>query len=154
MITIYEYYDGYDHLWEDQDEQDRMKVQYFVLGEIKPHWVAICYYMNEPFLAIIGKRTHKKAWTTTSITINEAKETLAKSYQKYKPTLDDYRKKYQELKNKTGGDPPSYPISGSQYSSFWGVSIQYTCKDTYYDSYAEEINKMIKLYELREEFLK
>ncbi len=103
-IPVYEYYDGYKHLWMLEDEKDRDRVQYVVLGTVEPDWVAICYTENILHIAKIGKGTHTKAWITKHISLEEAKIFIRKSYRKGDRTLDQYRKKYQALLDNPEGE--------------------------------------------------
>ncbi len=96
-VTVWEYYDGYQHLWEEEDESERVKVQYFVLGDIDDDRIGICYTSFINFVAIISLSVHGMAWKKTEITIERAREYLRKTYTKNGPTLEDYKRKYDEL---------------------------------------------------------
>jgi len=72
-IQIYEYYDGYEHLWEDEDEKDRVRVKYFVLGYVSDRNLIICYLGDTyNIIAPLGKGTHAKAWAHSTISAKEA----------------------------------------------------------------------------------
>lgn len=43
-VQVYEYYDGYEYLWEEESKQQRPRVQYIVLGEMNDNdLIGICY---------------------------------------------------------------------------------------------------------------
>lgn len=156
-VQVFEYYDGYDALYEDEDDYDtcRENVVYFVLGDIGADMIGICYLGELHHIACIGRRTHQKAWKKEPISFAEAHRCLRDSYQSYKPKMEDYLRKRQELLNRTD-NKVVIPREGSRWSAsdgYYGVSYSYYDIDSYYNSFLKEIEKMIALYELREKFL-
>lgn len=153
-MELYEYYDGYEHLWEE-DESNRVRVQYFVLGEVPPNMVGICYTNEDSYMEIIGNATHRKAWKIGHITLEQAQGYLHQSYNKvYGPTIEEYRNKHKELLSDTTQSrqiPYGHSISSSH--SYWRVSFHCAHNENYNVKFAEQIAERIRLYELREAFM-
>lgn len=152
-VNVYEYYDDYEEVWEEEPEENRMRVQYIVLGEIEPHLFGICYLGRLNVLAWIGKRTHAKAWTVTPIPMRQAREAVENAKKGERKTLDEYKAKYTDLMETTCPKYCSPGESRSTYDGMWGASFSWDNLCSYESQFAKEIEKKIRLYELRDEFL-
>lgn len=148
---VFEYYDGYEHLWEDEQEEQRQRVQYIVLGTIDHDLVGICYLGTLNFTACIGKKTHSRAWLLPSISLNEAREAVAKAKKRERKTLDEYKEKYKDLiETKTHTKCSSHH---SISDGIWDVSFSWDNTRSYESQFAKEIQKKILLFEIRDAFL-
>jgi hypothetical protein len=148
-IPVYEYWDGY----EEEPEEYRQKVRYFVLGDVDDHLVGICYTDDFSHIAVIGKRTHSRAWPAGSLTKAEATECLKKSYRTRDPTLDEYRKKRAQVLE--AKPPPAASGTCGTSCSFWGTSFHWDKRvpESYSANFAAALQKKIRVFELREAWL-
>jgi hypothetical protein len=71
-VKVYEYYEGYEHLWADLPKKQRNKVQYFILGKTLSGNIIICYCGNFSWVTIIGPICHRMAWKKTKIDLKQA----------------------------------------------------------------------------------
>lgn len=90
-VPVYEYYDGYE------DEDDRPVIKYIVLGTLNNgKSVVICYVDKYSFVSTIGSKVHEKAWTTSQISIHEAKKFVRNKLE----SPNEYVSKIERLRRK------------------------------------------------------
>jgi hypothetical protein len=157
-IEIYEYYDGYEHLWEEEDENDRVRVKYFVLGDIDDRKLMICYFGDTyNFLSALGKRTHSKAWVHSTISAKDAIKCVNNGSLSLRHTKKGLLEKIVKLKERRDElDAEKAMVvdrSASVSMSEYGISFHWEHGESYTDKFIHELEQLIRLIEVRDEFL-
>lgn len=169
MIPIYEYYDGYEHLWEEQSPEERPRVRYIYLGDMPPiddsgsgsdSHVVICYVSDPPFRAIIGKNTHTKAWTQGAVSPSEALAILEATERNdlHGHTLEGLQKEIQCATSNRAALDALYNITKPNFSSSYSdskfnthVRLQYG--DSYTEKYIAELSKQLAMHQVTYAFM-
>ena len=153
-IQVYEYYDGYEHLWSELPEEQRDRVRYFVIGDVSERLVGICYLGELNYITSIGRNTHSLAWLNGTISEKEARKILRKSKLKDKNSVEryetylDYVMSNREMLDEEHRLPEGHSASCS--GGPYDISIRYDNNNVYSTQVIKEIELKIKLYELRE----
>lgn len=144
---VYEYYDGYEF------EDNRPKVQYFVLGETDSGHVAICYVGDYNFVAKIGKRTHSRAWEKGTISVSEAICFMKNSLREFVESVDEEIE--QILQNKEALDKEHACLPGHSASCSSGVSLNFSYKhgESYSEKRIEALMAKRNLLSIRDKYL-
>jgi len=158
-IQIYEYYDGYEHLWEDEDEKDRVRVRYFVLGSVSDGNLIICYLGSTyNIIAPLGKGTHAKAWAHSTISAKEAVKCVNNGSLGLRNTKKGLLEKIAKLKERKDELDAKKAIVGVDCSasvsmSEYGISFHWAYGESYTDKFVHELEQLVRLIEVRDEFL-
>lgn len=154
-FPVYEYYDGYEELWQDLEENDRTKVRYVVLGDLDEHNLVISYVHSDLHCTTyIGKSTHEKAWENGILSITEVLKYLMNSVRVNKQKLLHkvrYLQENKEYLDNVHKQKPGY--SSSTYLSEFDIGFYWTSKDSYTDVYLNKLEKKLKLVEVYEDFI-
>ena len=156
MLKIYEFYDGYEHLWTSQPEKERTRVQYVVIGEID-HLVVICYLSEHKYLSYIGCKNHARAWT-----IGEIAEGTVINYIKYDRDYIKYRLPHVQAEIEHAKDNKkeldshnSLHVDHSASSSmkYFFMSVHWTHHDSYTDKLVQQLEKVVQILSIRDAFV-
>lgn len=148
-IQVYEYYDGYPHLWEE-DEVKRARVQYIIVGEIdNNNLLTICYTGKFNHIANIGKTTHIKSWKKECISPEIALKYIQNSIHNKDKTIDDIEKEIEYIKqNKEEIDIKKFPKYGDSCSitiTEYNISFYWNKYQSYSEKYINELEKKIEM---------
>jgi hypothetical protein len=158
-IQIFEYYDGYEHFWEDDDEEDRTRVQYFVMGSVSDRSLIICYFGDSyNIITALGKTTHSKAWKHSTISVEEATKCVNNGSSGFRYTKKSLLDKIANLKERKAERDAKRAIVGVDCStsvsmSEYGISFNWAYGESYTDKFVNELEKLVRMLEIRDEFL-
>jgi len=158
-VDVYEFYDGYEEIWMMEPEEERLRVQYIVLGKIESHGIVICYIGDTKSITNIGNRTHSRAWIRPDMNITniEAYGYAKVGYQSNKVSLEKYRHQYDYLiENEKELNVKHFVKDGSTisvYDGYWSVSFIYDNVKRYANQFAKAIKLKILIFEVVETFL-
>ena len=144
-VTIYEFYDGYEHLWENENEEDRERVRYFVVGRNDPY-VVICYVGELNHIAQIGSRTHERAWIVGTIPIKEAFLCISKTKLPSTESLEQRIAQLQAAKEEA--DRRNNMLIGHSASMGpleCGSSIHWKAGESFTDKYVQELENKVRM---------
>lgn len=161
-VQVFEFYDGYDvDEWEESSVDTRLKVQYFVLGELDPvihvrAEIVICY-VDGHFIAAISKNIHNRAWVAGTLSREEARDYVRDSYQ-HMPDITEFQRKIEALHadrllEETSNNKHIHTGTLSFSHSRWGVSFICRPNERYVDKFIEALTKKVDLLRVRDAFL-
>lgn len=158
MVPIYEYYDDYDHLWEDNTNRPRVK--YVTLGTLAepPHEVVIMYIGTDGrgCISYIGQKTHQKAWKAGEIETSEIVKMLPSS-SSYRANMGQIQKEIFELeKNKEKNDQSNALLPGQSISgniSYFHINYHMFYGQSYTEQKIKALQKALCIYQMRDTFV-
>ena len=149
-MQVYEYYDGYEQFWEHEEEDDRLKVQYLVVGELNESTLIICY-INHNFICPINKRTHDRSWKHITVDLLKAIGYLKNALTNYKEKIPEIRTNIKDaIKNKDRLDR-KHNITIPEHTSIGGdgtYTLRLKYGQSYTDKYVEQLHKKIHVLEV------
>lgn len=156
-VQVFEYYDGYEHLWSMEPEEDRERVRYIILGHLPNNLVAICYVGELHHLATLHETTHHCAWAVENISRDLARSIVRDAYKSDRVGVDRYRDRHREvLENATALDAANPVAPGNKssvYDSRWNVSFCYDNITGYAKPLADQLQKRISMLECASDFI-
>lgn len=153
MIDVYEYYDEYEHIWRELPENERSKVQYFVIDSIQKTTI-ICYVGETPHVTKIGMFYHNDAWKVGEISIKEAIEYLKCDYKEQNIFKMNLKIQNLVLKKQLYDDFYNIKAPNSKRTMSDGdIHIEYTCTDSFTDVYVKALEEKKKMLMMRDKFL-
>lgn len=155
-MELYEYYDDYDHLWEEGDPK-RPRVRYVVLGIEEVSGRVVIFYPEHNILSFIGSSVHAKAWVVGEIDKQRIFDGIQKHSDFKTYQIQNIQNEIEHCKsNQKDLDLQHQMKPGHSSSSsmrYFCMTVHYKYGDSYTDKLIEKLEEVIRMLQVRDVFL-